>query len=159
MNTRLRGLTCLFASLVGASAIAQQTRPVEEPQSVPESRSAAPQRAVPARTAPARPAETLAAGGEPVPADSVVGSLQTIVVLCATRPASEEFRTAWARYVRTHAVTGKDLDALIDDVLARAETYRAEHPPSARSSRMQADRQTTRAAMHETAKAAISNFR
>ena len=96
---------------------------------------------------------------EAVPVDSVAKDLQRIVVLCATEPRSEEFKTEWARYIEAHSVTEDELDALVDDVLERAEAYRAERSPRSRRNRALASSRTTRTLMHDTAKAIINNLR
>lgn len=91
-----------------------------------------------------------------VPIDSIANDLQRIVVLCATEPASKTFETEWANYVSAHYRRGVDVDALIDDVLRRAEAYRASHAHTAqRRAPAAADTTRTRTRMHDTAMAVI----
>lgn len=90
-----------------------------------------------------------------VPADSVADDLQRIVVLCATDASSKAFDTAWSDYIRSHYRRGVDLEALIEDVLQRAEAHRATAGRSNRDPGRDLESTTTRKRMHDTAMAVI----
>lgn len=70
------------------------------------------------------PEWTNSGDSDPGTTDSVVPELQGIVVLCATEPKSDEFKKQWAAYVRHNYKPGMNLDAVIKDVLRRADAYR-----------------------------------
>lgn len=151
-------LICLTGCLIGSNALAQasgsvQSRVITNDAAGEEPAEASPARVAPSRQVPGQPARGLAV--EAVPVDSVVPTLQGIVVLCATEPASPEFKDAWSRYIERHPVAAADLDALIDDVLERAEAYRAERSSNPRTNRRLTIMTTTRSMMHDTAMAVI----
>lgn len=94
--------------------------------------------------------------GDPAKAASVAADLQRIVVLCATKPGSQEFESAWTEYVRAHYRRGENVDALIEDVLRRAAAHRTGTSDAARSrAPVSVDSATTRKRMHDTAMAVI----
>lgn len=98
---------------------------------------------------------------DPGTTDSVVPELQGIVVLCATEPQSAEFKKQWAAYVRHNYEPAMNIDAVIKDVLLRADAYRAKQRSGSKKfpkSTVQSNA-TTERVMHETAKAAIQNVR
>jgi hypothetical protein len=148
MNARrlsLIYLICLACCIAGTSAFARESGSSQDREVAPRPAAVAPQR--PAPRAPARLQS-------PVPVDSVAEDLQKIVVLCATEPTSEAFKTEWAKYIEMHPVAAEDLDALIDDVLERADAYRAQRSLNSRTNRT-ATIPTTRTMMHDTAMAVI----
>lgn len=151
MNSRLLGLICLAGCIVSAGARAQAADSARNRAITTQSPAAEPQRAVPGTPARVRSAT-------PVPVESVARDLQRIVVLCATEPASEAFKAAWASYIEQHRVTAADLDSLIADVVERAEAYRTERASDSRTNRTKIA-PTTRTMMHDTAMALIRNMR
>jgi hypothetical protein len=165
MNTRVFVLTLSASFIAVASVQAQQTRPSQTrvlvaPAAQAQQETQESIRAAPTETAPPSSIGTLsAAAPRDTTVDSVAQDLQTIVVLCATQPDSEEFKTQWARYVEEHRVAEADLGALIDDVIERARTYRAERSSSRRSNRMVVLTTSTASRMHDVAMAAIRNMR
>jgi hypothetical protein len=94
---------------------------------------------------------------DPGTSDSAIPELSGIVVLCATKPDSAEFKDQWATYVRKHYEPGMDIDAVIDDVLRQADAYRARHRNKSRSSAAKTIQPNaeTRKNMHSTANAVI----
>jgi hypothetical protein len=97
---------------------------------------------------------------EPVPTGSVAEDLQKIVVLCATRPQTAEFDRAWTAYLEKHYEPGLNVNRLIEEILARAESYigfgdgrRGTRPPAARQ------RNKTRLQMHRIGIRVITRLR
>ena len=148
-NLSLIYLICLAGCIAGTSAFARQSDSSQDREVTPSPAAVAPQ-----RPAPRMPARVQPPVPVPVPVDSVAEDLQKIVVLCATEPTSEAFETEWAHYIEMHRVAAEDLDALIDDVLERADAYRAERSSNSRTNRT-ATIPTTRTMMHDTAMAVI----
>ena len=152
MKTRILTALLMLGGVIGSDAFAQGVILRSDDDSA--TRSADDRRAV----SPRIPGRVLTAEPAAPAGDSVAEDLQRIVVLCATEPESEAFKTAWVSYVRTHRVTERNLDALIDDVIQRAQAYRAERSNS-RTNRALLIITTTKTMMHDTAKAAINNIR
>ena len=50
--------------------------------------------------------------------------LQALAALCATQPESTELDEQWAGWVADNYRPGMDLDAVIEDLLNRADRYR-----------------------------------
>ncbi len=93
--------------------------------------------------------------------DSVVPELQEIVVLCATKPNSAEFRNQWTTYVRKNHRPGAQIDAVIDDVIRQADAYRARQSNASKTSARRAMNSNagTRRIMHDSAMATIRNMK
>jgi hypothetical protein len=100
-------------------------------------------------------------GSDPGTTDSVVPELQGIVVLCATKPQSAEFKKQWAAYVRRNYKPGMNIDAVINDVLRRADEYRAGKRAGSKGPATEVLQSPlhTKKMMHDTAKAVIQNMR
>jgi hypothetical protein len=100
-------------------------------------------------------------GSDPGTSDSVSTDLQKIIVLCATEPQSAEFRKQWSAYVRRNYVPGTDIDAIIADVIKRADAYRTKQRPRSGNAPARAvqPNEKTEKMMHDTAKAIIRNMK
>jgi len=100
-------------------------------------------------------------GNDPGTAESVVPALQEIVVLCATEPQSAEFKKQWATYVRGNYKRGMNIDAVIEDVLRRADAHRAKKRKGSKGPATEVLQKpiNTKKMMHDTAKAVIQNMR
>jgi len=157
MNARRLALFCTVGCIATLGVHAQQSDRGENSRVLPRPAVVAPERSAPIRPETATPARVQRSGSapEPVPVDSVADDLQKIVVLCATEPESDEFKTEWANFIEKHPVAAEDLDALIDDILTRAEAHRAAQPARSRTNRVLVVMTTTRAMMHDTAMAII----
>lgn len=59
--------------------------------------------------------------------DSVIPELQGIVVLCAKKPDSSQFKTAWINYLKKNRVNRSELGSLIFQVINDAEAYGGNH--------------------------------
>ncbi len=94
--------------------------------------------------------------GDPGITESVVPELGSIVVLCATKPDSKEFKKAWQSWLSTNYRAGMNVDAVIADVLGRADKHRLQAGKKARSKK---NSTKISRSMHDTAKAMISNVR
>jgi hypothetical protein len=107
------------------------------------------------------PEWTNAKGSDPGTTESVIPEMQGIVVLCATEPQSAEFKKQWTAYVRGNYKPGMNIDTVIDDVLKRADAFRARQRKGTSSSPTRAvqPNSETKKMMHDTAKAAIQNVR
>lgn len=92
------------------------------------------------------------------PAAGRADELQKIVVLCATRPDSDEFRHAWSVYVLQYHQPDAVLDRTIDDILARASAYRqSRHAATGKLTWAATERQAVHKIMFDTAKAALQH--
>jgi len=91
--------------------------------------------------------------GDPGTTDSAVPELASIVVLCATKPDSTEFKKAWRNWLSSNYQPGMDVDATIADVLQRADKQRLRSGKKARSKK---NSTKISKSMHDTAKAIIS---
>lgn len=147
MNARHLSAIYLACCIAGTSAFARQSDSSPDREVTPRPAAVAPQRPAPRTPGRVQPPVS-------VPVESVAEDLQKIVVLCATEPTSEAFETEWAHYIETHPVAAGDLDVLIDDVLERADAYRAKQSSNSRTNRTATIR-TTRTTMHDTAMAVI----
>lgn len=144
-------LTGLLYGLLCAGLHAGTQEISRSREAAPRPAEAAPQRPAPERTAPA-----ISAARPATPVDSTARDLQRIVVLCATEPQSDAFKSAWSKYVEEHGVTAAELDTLIDDVLERAAAWRPERASDTRTNRsLTILTTTTRQTMHDTAMAVI----
>lgn len=104
----------------------------------------------------ASPSPTRVQAARTRPTGSQMDELQKIVVLCATKPQSEEFKQAWAAYVEKYHQPDAQLDRAIEDVLARASAYRqSRHSSTGKLTWSAADRQRARQIMQDTAMAVI----
>ena len=102
------------------------------------------------RTPAHTPDWTSPGGSDPGTTDSVAEDLQKIVVLCATsEPGSREFASEWRNWLRKHHQEGDDVNATINDVLRRADTYRRQAGQSPRDT---ASRQKLSRSMRDTAR-------
>ena len=90
---------------------------------------------------------------DPGTTESVIPELQGVVVLCATEPESAEFQTQWAAYLRKNYKRDMDIHAVIDDVLERADAYRAKQRSDSKPSSIRAvqSNDITRKNMRSTA--------
>ena len=100
-------------------------------------------------------------GSDPATTESVIPELQGIVVLCATEPQSAEFEKQWVAYVRGNYKPGMDINAVIKDVLRRAEEYNAKKRGGSKGPATKALQPTkdTERMMYDTAKAMINNMK
>jgi hypothetical protein len=92
---------------------------------------------------------------DPGTTDSVVDELGTIVVLCATEPDSGQFRKAWKNWLASNYRPGMEVDAIISDVIRRADEHRNKTGKKKRSS--QSSKKIVKN-MHDTARNAINNI-
>ena len=134
-------LIIVVLALIGTSAVLAQERAKQTEVE-----------RVPAHT----PEWTNLNSGDPGTTDSAVPELASIVVLCATKPDSNEFKKAWKNWLASNYRRGMDVDATIADVLQRADKHRLQSGKKARGKK-----NTTKISrlMHDTAKAVISNVR
>jgi len=93
---------------------------------------------------------------DPGTTDSAIPELASIVVLCATKPESAEFKKAWQSWLSGNYKRGMNIDAVIANVLTRADRHRLQTGQKARNKK---DSTKTSRLMHDTAKAVISNVR
>ena len=96
---------------------------------------------------------------DPGTTDSVATDLQKIVVLCATEPQSPDLNGQWTAWIRRNYESGMDIDAVIDDVMRRALSYRAQQKREARARRLAVDDAATRKMMHDAAMNAVRNMK
>ena len=122
-------------------------------------RQAGETRKVPAHT----PEWTNPAGGDPGVSESVMPDLQAIIVLCATEPASQDFKRQWTAFIRKHHKPDTDIDRLIDEVMSQAARHNNGKPPAhsnARSNRARTSASLDiRKMMHDVAMNAIRNMK
>ncbi len=105
-------------------------------------------------TSPQSPTQLQAATVKPT--NSRAQDLQKIVVLCATKPESEDFKRVWAAYVEKYHQPDAKLDRAIEDVLTRASAYRqSRHSSTGQLTWTAAERQQARQLMQDTAMAVI----
>jgi len=107
------------------------------------------------------PEWTNSKGSDPGTTESVVPELQGIVVLCATEPQSAGFKKQWAAYVRGNYKSGMKIDAVIEDVLRRADAYRNRQHSSSQPATTRAAQSSdaTRKMMHDTAMTTIKSLK
>ena len=90
------------------------------------------------------------------PVESVIPELQGVVVLCATKPNSQELADAWTEYLEYHYDDDTDLDQLINTVISRANAHRQkQHSRTGTQTFTRAQRNETEQFLHDTAEKSI----
>lgn len=94
------------------------------------------------------------------PAESVIPELQSVVVLCATKPNSPELADVWSSYLQHHYDENTNLDQLISTVISRANAHRQnQHSRSGKQTFSRQQRNQIEEFLHDTAKPIIQNVR
>jgi hypothetical protein len=97
------------------------------------------------------------------PSESSTGmmdALQEVVVLCATQPESESLKREWSSFLRNHYTPDMNINALIDDVVTRAESFRQQYGQTkSNSSESDIDWSRSRTMLLETARASVKGLR
>jgi hypothetical protein len=97
------------------------------------------------------------------PSESSAGmmdALQEVVVLCATQPESESLKKEWSSFLRNHYTPDMNINALIDDVVKRADAFQQQYGQTkSNSTESDIDWSRSRTMLLETAKASVKGLR
>lgn len=90
------------------------------------------------------------------PTGGLSPDLQKIVILCATDPESAELKRDWATYLHERYEDGMNVDAMIEDLITRADEYRRTTHTATGKLRMTAsEKRTLRRELKSTARTVV----